>query len=174
MNAKMMVAGALLAMTAPIAAIAQDFYWGAELGTIQSDSEGVNGDGNSVGLVLGYRAPLANQVYVEAEGQFRRLNGGTETNISTFNHAVGGTLGIGAYFSEQLSASAHLGYLSVNADNTIVGNGTSDGLSYGIQFGYDLSKKDSIALRGTFFDLTSSELVDTDGHLISLRYLRRF
>ena len=152
---------------------AQDFYAGAALGSLSTTSGGVDGDGTTASVFVGYRFPVSGDLYGEVEGTIGAVDGETDTGLTDFDDSLGLSFGLGTYFTEVISGSAHIGYFRLNSTNTTVGALSDTGVSLGLQVGYDVTPKDSIALRFNYYD-TSNDFDDGTGRELQLRYSRRF
>lgn len=173
---------ALLALPMYIAcsamtAQADGFYAGVSVSDLSTDTGGFDGDGSSVGVVLGYRGDIGTRSFWEGELEAARLNGDIDFgagDVTEFNRSVGVSLGLGTYFAEKVSGSMHVSYLKAYTDDSFLGSQTDDGFGVGFGLSYDVTERDTLGLRVTRTRLPSDNFADTDLTQISLRYLRRF
>ncbi|MGZ2256816.1 outer membrane beta-barrel protein [Roseobacter sp. A03A-229] len=165
---------AVFAMAVPFAAQADGFYIGVQAATFDVSTGTVDGDGNGIGVLAGYRFQLSNDYYAEAEIGYSTLDGDTETGLSEYDSQTFIDFGVGRYFNETTSISAHIGYTEIDFDNS--GNDlTSDGAVIGLQLGYDITPVDTVAIRASYSDTNDSTFdEDSDGRILSVRYVRRF
>ncbi|WP_299676489.1 outer membrane beta-barrel protein [uncultured Roseobacter sp.] len=169
-----LLGAAALVAALPLAAQAEGFYLGVQAATFDVSTGAVDGDGNGIGVLAGYRFQLTNDYYAEAEIGYSALDGDTETGLSEYDSQTFIDFGVGRYLNETTSISAHLGYIEIDFDNSGT-DLTSDGAVIGVQIGYDLTPVDTIAIRASYSDTNDSTFdEDSDGRILSVRYVRRF
>lgn len=152
---------------------AQEFYAGVSVGALSTEAGGIDGDGTTAGLFLGYRFPASGQMFGEVEGTFGTVKGDTESGLTEFDDSLGLSFGLGTYFTDVISGSAHIGYVRLDSTNTGAGAISDTGVSFGLQVSYDVTPKDSLSLRFNHYN-TSNDFDDGTGRELQLRYSRRF
>ncbi|MCV3270568.1 porin family protein [Roseobacter sinensis] len=172
---RMQFLGAIALATAlPFAVQAEGFYLGIQAATFDVSTGTVDGDGNGIGVLAGYRFQLTSDYYAEAEIGYSKLNGDTETGLSEYDSQTFLDFGVGRYLTDTTSLSVHLGYTEIDFENS-GSDLSSDGAIIGVQLGYDFSPVDTIAIRASYSDTNESTFdQDSDGRVLSVRYVRRF